>query len=179
MVTVYTLLERAGALELLNDPSLEVATRVIAKADESPTSVDAQKKERSKAIEELIMKYSSQREKKGKKLSEVETENDTETEVEVDLSAEDVKKVVNSISDNNSFLQANRDPVSRLIDYLKDNFDPKNNKGHSLEIRYGKGGSKLSHSHEKQYHFVLQSLTLWKEIMCKYLAACSTSFKQD
>ena len=166
IVTVYSLLERAGALELLNDANLEVATAVITADSGNPTSVDEQKKEREKAIEELILKYSSQHDKKEKKTSGTETE--TETEVEADLSADDVMHVVHSIGDNNSFLRANRDPVIRLIDYLKKYFNPNETKGYSLEIRYGKGGSKLSHSHEKQYYFVLQSLTLWKEIMGKW-----------
>jgi hypothetical protein len=44
---------------------------------------------------------------------------------------------------------------------------------YSLSIHYGKGGARLSHDHEKQvyfldlfakYNFVLQSLSLWREI---------------
>jgi hypothetical protein len=28
----------------------------------------------------------------------------------------------------------------------------------------GTGGARLTHNHERQYHYVLQSLTLWREI---------------
>lgn len=61
----------------------------------------------------------------------------------------------------------NRDPCERMIIYLKDNFhpnqakDPKSN----LAIRSGKGGARLSHDHSKQYAYVIQSLTLWREIL--------------
>ena len=54
-----------------------------------------------------------------------------------------------------------------MIIYLKDNFhatqakDPKS----SLAIRSGKGGARLSHDHSKQYAYVMQSLTLWREIL--------------
>jgi len=34
----------------------------------------------------------------------------------------------------------------------------------SLAISGGEGGARLTHSHQKQYAFVLQSLTLWREI---------------
>jgi hypothetical protein len=34
-----------------------------------------------------------------------------------------------------------------------------------LAIRSGKNGARLSHDHAKQYAYVLQSLTLWREIL--------------
>jgi len=36
--------------------------------------------------------------------------------------------------------------------------------GASLAISGGMAGARLTHSHERQYHYVLQSLTLWREI---------------
>ena len=36
--------------------------------------------------------------------------------------------------------------------------------GASLAISGGMGGARLTHSHERQFHYVLQSLTLWREI---------------
>ena len=36
--------------------------------------------------------------------------------------------------------------------------------GASLAISGGRGGARLTHSHERQYAYVLQSLSLWREI---------------
>ena len=55
-----------------------------------------------------------------------------------------------------------------MIQLLTHNFNPADSSvGTSLQIRRGKGGSKLSHSHEMQFTFVLQSLMLWKSIARK------------
>ncbi|KAJ1672646.1 hypothetical protein EV182_006781, partial [Spiromyces aspiralis] len=35
----------------------------------------------------------------------------------------------------------------------------------SLAIFYGRDGARLSHSHQSQYHYVLQTLTLWREVL--------------
>ena len=43
--------------------------------------------------------------------------------------------------------------------------------GASLAISGGMGGARLTHSHERQYHYVLQSLTLWREISHEVRAA--------
>jgi hypothetical protein len=37
-------------------------------------------------------------------------------------------------------------------------------RGYSLSIVAGAGGARLSHSHEKQFHFARQSLLLWRAI---------------
>ena len=51
-----------------------------------------------------------------------------------------------------------------MIDYLKKYFHPTKPEP-SLAIRSGREGARLSHNHEKQYAYVLQSLTLWREIL--------------
>jgi hypothetical protein len=69
-------------------------------------------------------------------------------------------------SDNDSFLNSNRVPIDKAIDYLKFFFSPdKMEEGYSLSIVSGQDGSRLSHSHERQYYFALQSLTLWRDII--------------
>ena len=69
-------------------------------------------------------------------------------------------------SDNDSFLNSNRVPIDKVIDYLQKFFDPTNiEEGYSLAIIDGQDGSRLSHSHERQYYFALQSLTLWRDII--------------
>ena len=53
-----------------------------------------------------------------------------------------------------------------MIEYLQryfraDTYD----EDFSLAILAGRGGARLTHSHSRQYHYVLQSLTLWREIL--------------
>ena len=69
-------------------------------------------------------------------------------------------------SDNNSFLNSNRVPIDKIIDYLTSHFSPDTiQPGYSLSIVSGEDGARLSHSHERQYYFALQSLTLWRDII--------------
>ena len=78
---------------------------------------------------------------------------------------EDILRCLYSISDNNSFLLFNRDPVDRMIEYLHAYFRPDYaESGASLAISGGLAGARLTHNHERQFHYVLQSLTLWREI---------------
>jgi len=53
-----------------------------------------------------------------------------------------------------------------MIAYLKYYFSPgKIEDNYSLSIVNGQDGARLSHSHERQYYFILQSLTLWRDII--------------
>lgn len=57
-------------------------------------------------------------------------------------------------------------PIDKVIGYLQHFFSPNNiDEKYSLSIVSGKDGARLSHSHERQYHFALQSLTLWRDII--------------
>lgn len=142
--TVYTVLEEHDSLDLLREDLISTATKEI--YSEGRTRRDVQKdiKAKEKAVEVLSAKYS----RKG-------------------LSQEQVRQCLYSIGDNHAFLRTNRDPCDRMILYLKQYFHathPKDNKS-SLAIKSGKGGARLSHDHSKQYAYVLQSLTLWREIL--------------
>jgi len=139
LTTVRNLLESKGGLGLLEDPLLPPATQFItAEGAELVAEANAKKKA---AIEALCSKYSSG-----------------------NLGREDINTVLNSIGDANSYLASNARPVAKMIQLLKKYFDPSRPGKYSLELRGGRGGSKLSHSHSTQYTFVLQSLTLWREI---------------
>jgi hypothetical protein len=62
--------------------------------------------------------------------------------------------------------RTNRDPCDKMIEYLQKYFDPtKEENGFSLAIQAGRGGARLSHGHSKQYQYVMQSLSLWREIL--------------
>lgn len=57
-------------------------------------------------------------------------------------------------------------PVDKVIDFLQTYFSAdKIEESYSLSIVSGIEGSRLSHNHERQYYFVLQSLTLWRDII--------------
>merc|ERR1711871_715892 len=93
------------------------------------------------AIEELCKKYESEA-----------------------LSGAEIHAVLNSIGDANSYLASNARPVAKMIMLLKKYFDPNNPGRYPLDIRSRRDGSMLSHNHKTQFTFVLQSLTLWREI---------------
>ena len=142
--TVYSVLEEHDAIDLLRDDLITIATKEIYSEGRSRRDVQKDIKSKERAIEVLSSKYQRK-----------------------DLSQEQVRQCLYSIGDNHAFLRANRDPCERMIAHLKEHFHPTQAKdAHtSLAIRSGKGGARLSHDHSKQYAYVLQSLTLWREIL--------------
>lgn len=144
--TVYTVLEAGGALDLLRDDLISTATKEIQSEGRSRREIQRDIKSKERAIESLASRY----ERKS-------------------LSQENIRQCLYSIGDNHAFLRTNRDPCERMIKYLQDNFHPKdfqhNDPKSNLAIRSGRGGARLSHDHSKQYAYVLQSLTLWREIL--------------
>jgi len=142
--TVYLLLEEHDALELLREDLVTVATKEIYSEGRSRRDIQKEIKNKERAIETLSAKY----QRKG-------------------LPRETVRQCLYSIGDNHAFLRVNRDPCDRMIEYLKQYFHPTQGKDGktSLAIRSGKGGARLSHDHSKQFAYVLQSLTLWREIL--------------
>jgi hypothetical protein len=142
--TVHSILETHSALDLLRDDLVTVATKEIYSEGRSRRDIQKDIKNKERAIETLASRY----ERTG-------------------LSQENIRQCLYSIGDNHNFLRTNRDPCEKMIDYLKKYFHPTNapNSKSSLAIRSGKGGARLSHDHSKQYSYVLQSLTLWREIL--------------
>ncbi|EJT99740.1 hypothetical protein DACRYDRAFT_17365 [Dacryopinax primogenitus] len=146
--TVYTVLEEGGALDLLKDDLISLATREIVAGNRPRYEIQREIKSKERAIEALAARYSGPR--SGGHISQ-----------------ETIKQCLYSIGDNHAFLRVNRDPCEIMIGYLKKSFDVRDAKGEhaSLAIRIGKQGARLSHDHAKQYAYVLQSLTLWREIL--------------
>jgi hypothetical protein len=141
--TVSLLLEEGDAAAMLDDPLMAVATAEISSSGRPRAAVqkDIRAKERARDI--LARKYRTK-----------------------DLDEEDLLRCLYSISDNNSFLAFSRDPVDRMIQYLEHYFQPDSYESPdlSLAIQGGSKGARLTHSHAKQYTYVLQSMTLWREI---------------
>ncbi|KAK7470303.1 hypothetical protein VKT23_001734 [Stygiomarasmius scandens] len=142
--TVHSLLQEHDALDMLRDELVTIATKEIYSEGRSRRDIQKDIKSKERAIEVLSSRY----ERNG-------------------LSQEKLRQCLYSIGDNHAFLRVNRDPCERMIAYLKEYFHPTQTKDSkaSLAIRSGKGGARLSHDHQKQYAYVLQSLTLWREIL--------------
>jgi len=188
LLTVHSLLHEKGALRMLDDPLVDLATgadqastarKAAAKTEDEDSADDTTASARSgvratmtkaDAVSALVEKYRTD-----------------------SLKDEEIVRVLDSIADNNAYLEFNVKPVERMIQFLKTHFDRAREDEHfSLELTTGsrkksssldwvssfssyvyKGyssgfngsGACLTHSHSTQYSFVLQSLTLWSEIM--------------
>ncbi len=143
MVTVHSFLRERNALFVLEDTLVVSATMEIDSNGRSRDDVQRDIREKERSREYLARKYSSSR-----------------------ISSEEIKWCLYSIGDNHSYLHFNRNPVDRMIQYLKRYFSPDSfEEGYSLAISGGVDGARLTHSHTKQYSYVTQSLFLWREIM--------------
>ncbi|CAL5219476.1 g1312 [Coccomyxa viridis] len=140
--TVHGLLQEANGLGLLADPLMEKATAEIVSGSRPRYDIQRDIKQKERARDMLVKKYKTS-----------------------SLPEEDILRCLYSLSDNNSYLLFNRDPVDRMIEYLHAYFRPGYaESGASLAISGGLAGARLTHNHERQFHYVLQSLTLWREI---------------
>ena len=143
ILTVYRFLQERDGLALLKDPYIEIATQEILAEKKTRVKINAEIKRKEKAVAHLKQKYRTMK-----------------------LNSEDIHLCLYSICDNNSFLNSNRVPIDKVIGYLQTFFEPsKIQKGYSLSIISGQDGARLSHNHERQFYFALQSLTLWRDIV--------------
>ncbi|KEP50440.1 putative adenylosuccinate lyase [Rhizoctonia solani 123E] len=192
LVTVYSTLEDHGALAVLEDPRLEVATKEIISPPGASGRVRAEVQRniraKERAVEALVNDYagteaSSRALRSSRRAAQKEEESDglekkaSQENDKKPISAELLRQCIYSISDNSAFLRVNRDPCEIMIGYLKKYFHPTKCtptktleevakvEQPSLAIRNGRNGARLSHDHSKQYAYVLQSLTLWREIL--------------
>jgi len=145
--TVYSFLEKRNCLQLLKDKKIAVATgQIIDDKKKSRRSIQREIRRKEKAIKQLSKEYASTK-----------------------ISGEEIQRCLYSIGDNHAYLASNRDPVDAMIAHLKTYFDPEkvDSPQFSLAISAANGsdGARLTHNHARQYHYVLQSLTLWREIL--------------
>ena len=142
--TVYDLLKSTNSLAVLEDPAIATATEeILPNKDKSRATIQLEIKRKERAAEQIVRKYTSPR-----------------------LSGDSIRACLYSISDNNSFLNSNKLPVTDCIALLQQYFHPSVvEPGYSLSIEEGVSGARLSHSHELQYNYVLQSLALWEAIL--------------
>jgi len=143
IATVYRLLESRGALEILQDQYIHIATmEIIDDKEKHRSDIQREIKKKEKAVEYISNKYKTSR-----------------------ITDEEIKLCLRSIGDNNSFLRGTRDPIDRMLCFLTKYFDSERMEDdYDLSISYGAGGARLSHDHTRQFNYVSQSLTLWREI---------------
>jgi hypothetical protein len=139
--TVHSVLSHGGALAMLADPALPLAVREIDAGGKNRSQVAAEIRSKERAREHLAKRYASD-----------------------DISHDELLACLYSIGDNESYLRFNRDPIDRMITFLTSWYHPHHPADAltNLAINLGTGGARLSHSHERQYSFVLQTLTLWR-----------------
>lgn len=141
--TVYKFLQERGGLALLSDKWVETATEEILADKKTRAQIQTEIQRKERAVTSLKRKYASSQ-----------------------LSLDEIHLCLYSICDNNSFLNSNRVPIDKIIQFLSKHFSPTEiPDGYSLSIISGQEGARLSHNHERQYSFALQSLTLWRDII--------------
>ncbi|KAI7857971.1 hypothetical protein BDC45DRAFT_434863 [Circinella umbellata] len=144
ILTVYEFLKERRGLGVLREDIIILATREIIPEGKSRSQIQAEIRRKEKSIEQLSRKYQSKY-----------------------LSADEIRHCLYSIGDNNAYLRENRDPCEKMIHYLDEYFNPKEESEdeYSLSIAAGAQGHRLSHDHETQYIYVNQTLKLWREIL--------------
>eukprot|EP01059_Diplonema_ambulator_P032239 TRINITY_DN623_c1_g3_i1.p1 TRINITY_DN623_c1_g3~~TRINITY_DN623_c1_g3_i1.p1 ORF type:complete len:451 (+),score=83.82 TRINITY_DN623_c1_g3_i1:320-1672(+) len=147
IVTVHSKAVELGVDGLLEEAELALATTPVPRLA-SISSLNQALRKKDKTVNRLVAKYSAGLSKS---------------------KANQVEQLIRSIDDANCYIRDNSDTISQMIVLLKTHFDPDSaSPGLALAISSGIDGSRLSHAHSQQYHFVLQSLTLWKNIT-KYM----------
>jgi len=141
--TVYSRLEEVGLVDLLKDKYMALATgEILAEGKERP-EIDRAIRLKENAITHIAKKYECDK-----------------------LGEEDIRQLLLSIGDNHSYLRFNRDPCDKMLEFLTTLFSPdKITEPYSLAIQASVDGARLTHDHSMQYHFALQSLTLWRDIL--------------
>jgi hypothetical protein len=175
--TVYDVLSKsAKGLELLEDPQLKTATMEIMPEGRSRMQIQRDIKAKEAAIKHLSRTYCSVERRRKRyggyslgllRSSYAESDSEDDAANGQELTEDLVEQCIYSLGDHSTYLRFNREPCDRLISLLKEFFDPVDPgpAEHSLAIEEGVAGARLSHDHQRQYTFVLQSMTLWREVL--------------
>ncbi|CCW61388.1 unnamed protein product [Phytomonas sp. EM1] len=80
-------------------------------------------------------------------------------------SEESIEVIIRSLNDANCFSNDNAKTTEELLGLLRKYFHPTQYDDlTNLAIEEGTSGSRISHTHARQYSYVVQSLSLWKAI---------------
>lgn len=142
IVTVRDYLEERGLQDLLEDPDLPLCITPVPKF-ERRTQQNAALRKKDMTVDRLCKRYAREK----------------------NLKVEEVEIAVRSLNDANNFAENNSESAEKLIELFKEYFNPNNHTERtSLAITEGEDGARLTHEHSRQYNYVLQSLSLWKNI---------------
>lgn len=100
--TVYELLESCDGLGVLSDPAIATATaEILPDKSKSRAQIQLEIKRKEKAANDIVRRYTTRR-----------------------LPEDTIRHCLYSISDNNSFLNSNKKPITDCIELLKHYFSP-------------------------------------------------------
>jgi hypothetical protein len=176
--TVYDVLSKSSkGLEMLEDPQLRTATMEIMPEGKSRMQIQREIKAKEAAIKHLAKNYCSVARRRRNvagfrgysfgllRSSYADSDSEDDSKNNEELTEDAVEQCIYSLGDHSTYIRFNREPCDRLIALLKEYFDPVNPGSVSLAIEEGVDGARLSHDHQRQYTFVLQSMTLWREVL--------------
>lgn len=129
------------ALGIFQDKLILYATSHISPVGKTRPEINRLIRQKESAIEKLASKYSTSH-----------------------FSKEDIRQVLYSIGDYNAYVNMNRRPIMRMLERLEVFRQPEVAAKYSIGIQYGREGARLTHDHQRQWHYVQQSLTLWSVI---------------
>lgn len=129
------------AMGIFEDKLILYATSHISAVGKTRPQINKLIKQKEFAIETLASKYASKY-----------------------FSKEDIRQALYSIGDYNAYINMNRKPIMRMLTRLELFHQPEIAKKYSIGIQYGRNGARLTHDHERQWHYVQQSLMLWSII---------------
>lgn len=162
--------DNQGALAMFEDPLIVQATVEIVAGQKARATVQHEIKKKELAISMLSKKYGARTASRfGSSFSAfgARGHGGAESSASAVVTQDEISQCLYSIGDYHAYLRSNRQPVEELLKLLQTYFDASQAEGSelSLGISAGRGGARLSHSHNKQFHYVQQSLTLWSLIM--------------
>ncbi len=149
--TVYRALENGGALEVLRDERMMLATGEIKTEGRGRPEIERDIKQKENAVAFLAKRYANEK-----------------------MDVEALRACILSIADNHTYLMQNRQCCDDMLTFLTQSYSASEPRSaaHSLAILGGRAGARLTHSHANQFSYVLQSLTLWREILHGSRGAC-------
>ncbi|EDO18571.1 hypothetical protein Kpol_1048p1 [Vanderwaltozyma polyspora DSM 70294] len=139
--------DKGKAMSMFRDRDIINAISHISPVGKTRSEINRMIKLKESSIEKLASKYSSRH-----------------------FSKEDIRQVLYSIGDYNAYVDMNRRPIKRMLERLEVFKNPEIAAKYSIGIQFGRDGARLTHDHERQWHYVHQSLSLWSLIqrdMCR------------